>query len=80
MAQAFLCLYSLHFIARFQANNQVEVLTWERDRLLKRREEAERENRVREKEHYMNTLAKLRSEGLHRYDDLSYEGGRPGVV
>lgn len=51
----------------FQTNHQVELLTKECDRLVSEKEEQVRENRMREKERYVNTLAKLRSEGLCRY-------------
>lgn len=50
----------------FQTNHQVELLTRDRDQLMRKKEDEIRENRMREKEHYTNTLAKLRSEGLCR--------------
>lgn len=52
----------------FQTNDQVEFLTNERDRLMKQKKVEMREKHSKEKERYTNTLAKLRAEGLDRYD------------
>jgi hypothetical protein len=42
------------------------MLTQERDRLVRQKEAEMKESRMKERVHYTSTLAKLRSEGLHR--------------